>query len=129
MLLRQEQRWARDLDGADPNANLAGRCRVTGLQPHWAGTASHPFVTASAARQSMGTTPPLELSVQGLSSARNFFVCGHKMGQPTAQAIAITISVNGIQQQTFTLGDASKAVVVTQLVLDDGVVAVPVGHL
>jgi hypothetical protein len=69
------------------------------------------------------------LSVQGLSSARNFFVCGHKMGQPTAQAIAITISVNGIQQQTFTLGDASKAVVVTQLVLDDGVVAVPVGHL
>jgi hypothetical protein len=34
-----------------------------------------------------------------------------------------------MQQQTFTLGDASKAVVVTQLVLDDGVVAVPVGHL
>ena len=120
MLLREEYRWARDLDGADPNANLAGRWRVTGLQPHWAGTASHafvtasrpfvtasrPFVTASAARQSMGTTPPLELSVQGLSSARNFFVCGHKMGQLPAQAIAITISVNGIQQQTFTLGDA-----------------------
>ena len=73
MLLREEYRWARDLDGADPNANLAG--------------------------------------------------------QLPAQAIAITISVNGIQQQTFTLGDASKAVVVTQLVLDDGVVAVPVGQL
>ena len=159
MLLREEYRWARDLDGADPNANLAGRWRVTGLQPHWAVTASHPFVTASAARQSMGTTPALELSVQGLSSARNFYVCGHKLGQPPAQAIAITISVNGIQQQTTTLGDApnfnvgiidpivlpglancfkvtfrfvsaqgqdlgdaSKAVVVTQLVLDDGVV-------
>jgi hypothetical protein len=173
MLLREEQRWARDLDSADPNANLAGRCRVTGLQPHWAATASRafvtashpfvtaspPFVTASAARQSIATSPPLELSVQGLRSARNFFVCGHKMGQPPPQAIAITISVNGIQQQTFTLGDApnfnvgiidplvlpglancfkvtfrfvsaqgqdlgdaSKAVVVTQLVLDDGVV-------
>jgi GT2 family glycosyltransferase len=131
MLQRQEQRWARELDGADPNANLA-------------------------ARQSMGTTPPLELSVQGLSSTRNFYVCGYKAGQPPAQAIAITISVNSIQQQTFTLGaepnfnvgiinplvlpgvancfkvtfrfvdaagqqqgDASKAVVVTQLVLDD----------
>ncbi|MEI7537324.1 MAG: hypothetical protein WCJ76_08930 [Comamonadaceae bacterium] len=159
MLLRQEQRWARDLDGADPNTNLAGRCRVTGLQPHWPVTASHPFVTASAARQSIGTTQPLELSVQGLSSARNIYVCGHMMGQPPAQTIAITISVNGIQQQTFTLGDApnfnvgiidpivlpglancfkvtfrfvsahgqdlgdaSKAVVLTQLVLDDGVV-------
>ena len=81
-----------------------------------------------------------------------------------AQAIAITISVNGIQQQTFTLGDApnfnvgiidpivlpglansfnvsfrfvsaqgqdlgdaSKAVVLTQLVLDDGVVGVGSG--
>jgi len=162
MLLRQEQRWARDLDGADPNTNLAGRCRVTGLQPHWPVTASHPFVTASAARQSIGTTQPLELSVQGLSSARNIYVCGHMMGQPPAQTIAITISVNGIQQQTFTLGDApnfnvgitdpivlpglancfnvsfrfvnaqgqeqgdaSKAVVVTQLVLDDGVVGHP----
>ena len=94
-----------------------------------------------------------------MRSARNFYVCGHKMGQPPAQAIAITISVNGIQQQTTTLGDApnfnvgiidplvlpglancfkvsfrfvsaqgqdlgdaSKAVVLTQLVLDDGVV-------
>ena len=94
-----------------------------------------------------------------MRSARNFYVCGHKMGQPLAQAIAITISVNGIQQQTTTLGDApnfnvgiidplvlpglancfkvsfrfvsaqgqdlgdaSKAVVLTQLVLDDGVV-------
>jgi hypothetical protein len=151
MLQRQEQRWARELDGADPNANLAGRCSVTGLQPHWA-------ATAGAARKCMGTTQPLELSVQGLSSARNFYVCGYKMGQPPAQAIAITITVNGIQQQTFTLGaepnfnvgiinplvlpgltncfkvtfrfvdadgqqqgDASKAVVVTQLVLDDQV--------
>ena len=162
MLLRQEQRGARELDGTDPNANLADRCRVTGLQPHWAVTASHPFVTASAARQSIGTTQPLELSVQGLRSARNIYVCGHMMGQPPAQTIAITISVNGIQQQTFTLGDApnfnvgitdpivlpglancfnvsfrfvnaqgqeqgdaSKAVVVTQLVLDDGVVGHP----
>ncbi|MEI7535969.1 MAG: hypothetical protein WCJ76_02090 [Comamonadaceae bacterium] len=40
--------------------------------------------------------------MQGLSSARNIYVCGHMMGQPPAQTIAITISVNGIQQQTFT---------------------------
>ena len=131
---------------------------------HWANEFApsgwHWAVIASAARQSIGTPSALELCVQGLSSARNFYVCGHKMRPPPAQTIAITISVNGLQEQTFTLGaepnfnvgiidpillpglancfkvsfrfvnaqgqelgDASKAVVVTQLVLDDQVVA------
>ena len=124
VLRREEAYWARTLDGADVNANLAGRCSVQ--------------ILAEAG---------FELSVQGLSSARNFYVCGYKTGQPPTEAIAITITVNGIQQQTFTLGaepnfnvgiinpvvlpglancfkvtfqgDASKAVVITQLVLDD----------
>ena len=143
MLQRQEHRWARQLDGADPNANIADRCGASGLL----------FVPALDG-YTMG--PSAEWGVTGLCSARNFYVCGHTVVDLAVHPIAIVISVNGIQSQVVTLtqgrsvnvgiinplvlpgisnyfkveayfvepggaclGDAAAAIVITHIVIDD----------
>lgn len=134
MLLREECRWQRLLDGTEPNAGMTTRCSTSAGATEWVA----------------------ELQVAGLRSARNFFVCGHRLKAP-ATPETVTITVNGIQQKTFALGpesnfnlglinplvlpgvgnvfrvavqlgsdatgqwcgDASRAVVITHFVLDD----------
>jgi len=90
MLLREECRWQRLLDQAEPNAGMTSR-RSTAV-------GATEFVA--------------ELHVERLRSARNFFVCGHRVNHTTAQHVVttmvVTVTVNGIQQKTFTLGPDSN---------------------
>ena len=44
-----------------------------------------------------------ELVVPGLKSARNFFVCGRRLGPAVALALAVTISVDGLHDKTIVL--------------------------
>jgi len=92
MLLREEYRWARDLGEADPNADLANRCFVYGLR--YIADLNGYAIWKSA-----------EFVVSGLCSARNFYVSGITVSDFSKGSIAIIISVNGIQEQTFKLTD------------------------
>ena len=149
MLLREEFRWSRELDEADPNAGVGQRCRVRGLR----------YDTGLRGWRIEGD---LELVVPGLKSARNFFVCGRRLGPTVALALAVTISVDGLHEKTILLvsqernlnlglidplllsgldarfclafhwqdeagrrlGDARDAVLITHFVVDDQVVEI-----
>lgn len=90
MLLREEFRWSRELDGVDPNAGVAQRCRVRGLG----------YDDGLRGWRAYGDP---ELIVPGLKSSRNFFVCGRRLGPAVALALAVTISVDGLHQKTVVL--------------------------
>lgn len=93
-VLRQEEAyWSRHLDGADPNADLAGRCAVRGVR--FSGKEDGYLLEGVA-----------EVSLTGVTSLRNFFVCGRKSPDMPPRPVALTISVNGIQEKTFVLGAA-----------------------
>ena len=146
MLLREEYRWARDLGDVDPNADIADRCSVRGLR-------YIPDLNGSAMWRRA------EFVVSGLCSARNFYVSGRIVADISQTFIAITISVNDIQEETFQLtaepnfnvgiidpvllrgvvnnfrvdaiffdsqgmkiGDASTAIVINHIVIDDRIV-------
>ncbi len=149
MLLRQEFRWGRELDGMDPNAGVGSRCRARGLR-------------YDAGLRGWRIDSEAELVVPGLKSARNFFVCGRRLGPAVALALAVTISVDGLHDKTIVLepqqrnlnlglidplllpgldarfcldfhwqdeagrrvGDAREAVLITHFVVDDQLVQV-----
>jgi hypothetical protein len=143
MLLREEFRWARELDSADLNADVASRCRARGLR----------FIARFNCHLLEGK---VEIVVPGLRSTRNFYVCGRKIDPQDPRPMAATLTVNGMQRQTIPLigpninagiidpillqgidsvfrvevnyvdpvsrapiGDASKAVLLTHVVIDD----------
>lgn len=85
ILLHEECRWQRLLDHTNPNF---------GVRSLWHRISDAPEFLA-------------ELHVEGLRSARNFFVCGYKSSETNLQEIAssyvVTVTVNGIQQKTFVL--------------------------
>ena len=91
MLLREEYCWARNLGDVDPNEDVAERCSSRGL--HYMAKLDG-YALAGAA----------EFVVEDLRSARNFHVCGRRLDATSPAPMAITISVNGIQEQTFPLG-------------------------
>lgn len=147
MLLREEARWIRDLDETESATGATIRCSPHGLR-----------YLPNAGAYAMGEV--VEIAVTGLRSARNFYVCGRSTTDLAAQPIAITITVNEIQEQTIVAamgfninvgitdpillqtltnrfriqaafvdaqgvpaGDASAAIMITHIVLDDRVVS------
>ena len=95
MLLREEFRWSREIDRIDLNAGVEQRSRVRGLR----------HVPALQACCIVGDA---ELVVPGLSSARNFFVCGRWTGPAGGATLAVTISVDGLHHKTVALKPSER---------------------
>jgi len=91
VIQQEESYWEHELDGTDRNANLAACCRAWGV--HFCEEESGYLINGTA-----------ELSVAGVSSVRSCFVCGRKVGSVGSRTIALTISVNDIQEKTCVLG-------------------------
>lgn len=86
-----EHYWQRTLDGVEPNAGVGDHVLARGLR----------FVEPlSAYVFKDGVT----FEIDGLLSARNFYVCGRIVQDFEPRQLAITLTVNRIQKQTFTLG-------------------------
>ena len=83
--------WQRALDGVEPNQGVGARVRAKGLR----------YIAPLSAYVLTG---PAEFEIDGLSSARNFYVCGRIVQDFEPTQLAITLTVNGIQTQTFPLG-------------------------
>jgi hypothetical protein len=92
MLLKEEAHWARELGSQLVNGDWIGRVIVTGLRPI-------PQVNASLPEGEV------ELVIDGLASSRNFYVCGRRTDEYVTKRVAITLTSNDIQEQTFFLGD------------------------
>lgn len=92
MLLRDEYRWARNLGDSNPNADIADRLTVQGLR-YIQNVGGYAMARSAV------------FLVTGLYSTRNFYVCGHMVTKQLKRPIAITISVNGIQEQIFKLNN------------------------
>lgn len=92
--IRQEEcYWSRILDGNNINSGISDRCSIIGLT----------YISGYAAGM---LTESAELSVDGLFSARNFFVCGRIVASTADNVegrgdVRITIVVNGIQEKNF----------------------------
>ena len=91
VLAREEHRWSRELDGKDLNANINNHVTVRGAR--YSNTLLGYFVDDE-----------IEITLKDISSIQNFYVCGRKLNEAFADRLDITISVNGIQHKTFTLG-------------------------
>lgn len=95
VLLREEFRWARQLDSIEPNANIGQRCTSTGLRYEDRRRWYRPFGT-------------FDIVIAELRSARNFYICGIVTGPASAcpAGIGITLKVNDTQQQYFAIQDS-----------------------
>lgn len=90
MLRREESFWASSLDeGAALAVNLADKVRAYGLR-------------YSPVHGAQVLENAAEFVVDGLQYARNFYVCGHRLGDLT-RPMMLTISVNGLQKVELTL--------------------------
>lgn len=90
MLLRQEYRWARDLDETDPNVEIVDRCSSKGLL-------FVPNLNGYTLKESV------EFTFENVCSVRNFYICGYTLDDCSQRPIAISIKINDIQHQTFFL--------------------------
>ncbi|WP_298292999.1 glycosyltransferase [Thiomonas sp.] len=85
ILRREEQRWARELDGINHRVELVRACLVDPLQTPSFGTAL------------------MRCTIQGPTSARNFFCCGFNATSDD-ELVTVTLNVNGFQRKTFIIG-------------------------
>lgn len=131
VLRREEQRWARELDGTDTSVSVARACAVDPIRR------SSPF------------SAELCCNIQETVYARNFFVCGNNRGDN----VHVVLDVNGVQQKdyvadigSFNLGivdpiltfpggniitvnfnsDSPLNIIITHLVVDDGRIPLPI---
>jgi hypothetical protein len=91
VLAREEHRWARELDGVDLNVDI------------------NSYVTVFGARYSNSllgylVDDEIQIILKNTTSIQNFYVCGRRLSDATADCLEITITVNDIQQKIFTLG-------------------------
>jgi hypothetical protein len=91
VLAREEHRWSRELDDKDLNANIVNHIAVRGAR-------------YNNALLGYLVDDEIEITLKDISSIQNFYVCGRKLNEASADRLDITISVNGIQHKTFTLG-------------------------
>ena len=91
VLAREEHRWSRELDDKDLNANIVNHIAVRGAR-------------YNNALLGYLVDDEIEITLKDTSSIQNFYVCGRKLNEASADRLDITISVNGIQHKTFTLG-------------------------
>jgi GT2 family glycosyltransferase len=91
-LLREEARWTRLLDQTDPNQALPHQTRVTG----WARSAD------DSCYQLCSTV--LRVLIDNPIGLDGFYVAGKQTNLPQGAQTTVTITVNGLQAKTFTLG-------------------------
>jgi GT2 family glycosyltransferase len=143
MLRREETRWARDLGAADPHAEMAGRCSSRGLRytPSLNGYALGPSVEFSIAglsgarnfyvcgralsdlsKQPMAMT----ITVNGIQAQTCKLTAGRSINAGIIDPLLLPgltnrfrIEAHFIDAQGQRLGDASAAIVITHIVVDD----------
>ncbi len=91
-LLREEARWTRLLDHTDPNAALAHQTRVTG----WVRSADDTCYLLCS--------PVLQVLIDNPVGLDGFYVSGKQVNSPKGAQTEVTITVNGLQAKSFTLG-------------------------
>ena len=91
VLAREEHRWSRELDGKDLNLNIEQHLAVHGVR-------------YSDALLGYLVNDEIEITLKDISSIQNFYVCGRKLNDASADRLEVILSVNGIQHKTFTLG-------------------------
>jgi cellulose synthase/poly-beta-1,6-N-acetylglucosamine synthase-like glycosyltransferase len=143
MLLREEYRWARDLGEADPNADIADRCSSRGLRytPSLDGYAmgqnvefalaglcsARNFYVCGRTLTDLSKQPvAITITVNGIQVQ----VCKLTTGRQVNVGIIDPILLHGVNNcfrveahfvdaQGQRIGDASTAIVITHLVVDD----------
>lgn len=91
VLAREEHRWSREQDSKDLNANISNHVAVRGAR--YSNTLLGYLVDDE-----------IEITLKDISSIQNFYFCGRKLNDGAAGLLEVTLSVNGIQHKTFTLG-------------------------
>lgn len=131
VLRREEQRWARELDGIDTSISVARTCSVDPIKR------TSPF------------SVEIRCNIQETLFARNFFVCGDNRGEK----VHVTLHINDLQRKDyvadgglFNLGivdpilafpggntitvtfqsDSPLDIIITHLVVDDGRISLPI---
>lgn len=95
ILLREEHRWARELDLIDPNAKIDKALTVLGVRYN---NRLNAYLCEDQ----------IQILLHGVSSIRNFYVCGRKINQDNFDALQVCISINKIEHQIFDLREDSE---------------------
>lgn len=90
LLCQHEQRWRQLLDDEAADDDLSTRCHISGLRQ-------------DAAQKGYALDEPSQLTVEGLSSAMNFHVCGRALALPAGRQLQLQCCINGIQQLNWML--------------------------
>jgi GT2 family glycosyltransferase len=91
-LLREEARWDRDLGVVSKGNNWLNQIKISGIK-------EVPQLRTYLADSE------IQLFIDQIKTARNFYVCGRLIEDFDPTSIAIDLSVNGSQQKTFQLND------------------------
>lgn len=91
-LIREESRWIRLLDQTDPNPALAHQTRVIG----WVRSADDTCCLLCG--------PVLRVLIDSPVGLDGFYVSGMQANPPQGAQTTVTITVNGLQAKSFTLG-------------------------
>ena len=91
VLAREEHRWARELYEVDLNADINTRITVLGAR-------------YSNVLLGYLVNDEIQIILKNTTSIQNFYVCGRKLNEASADRLDITITVNDIQRKIFTLG-------------------------
>jgi len=91
VLAREEHRWSRELDDKDLNFGIGKQISVSGVR-------------YSNALLGYIVDDEIEVTLKDVSSIQNFYVCGRRLNDASTERLEVSISVNGIQHKTFTLG-------------------------
>ena len=91
-LLRAESRWIRLLDQSDPNAALELQTRITG------------WVRSADDTCCLLCSPVLRVLIDSPIGLDGFYVSGKQTNPPKGAQTTLTITVNGLQAQSFSLG-------------------------
>lgn len=147
MLLREEYRWTRDLGEADPNADLTQRCCTSGLyfRPDLNGYAieqdaefaftalcsARNFFVCGHATVDLAAQPiAFTITVNGIQVQTVTLITGRRVNVGIIDPILLQglpnyfrMTSHFVDQNGQQLGNASVAVVVTHIVIDDQIVS------
>jgi len=90
IILREEYRWSREIDGEDLNAGIADKISVSGVR-------YRPDL------QGYLTNCDIEVKLYGVLNIRNFYLCGRRLNSPMTEGLEVSISVNNTQEKSFLL--------------------------
>jgi GT2 family glycosyltransferase len=108
VLKREESRWSIALDHCDPNSSKNIKINCFGLY------STKEFSDMIPSARSV-------ISLTGLASLQNFYLCGYSTAELGGDALAVTLSINGIQTKTIEIvaGQGFSVGIDNPIILED----------